>query len=119
MGLRDRIAKAIATGNIEKAPNLPAGSVVMTETDMANVANAMRNTYGSNNPLPRNPWLNMVPFGPGTPITPGAINPVNPETGRPEPRRFEYQVAQNINVTATRLVPFQTSSVVSQLSGSM
>jgi hypothetical protein len=108
MGLRDRIAKAIATGNIEKAPNLPAGSVVMTETDMANVANAMRNTYGSNNPLPRNPWLNMVPFGPGTPITPGAINPVNPDTGRPEPRRFEYQVAQNINVTATRLVPFQT-----------
>ncbi len=108
MGLRDRIAKAIATGNIEKAPNLPAGSVVMTETDMANVANAMRNTYGSNNPLPRNPWLNMVPFGPGTPITPGAINPVNEQTGRPEPRRFEYQVAQNINVTATRLVPFQT-----------
>ena len=108
MGLRDRIAKVIASGNIEKAPNLPAGSVVMTETDMANVANAMRNTYGSNNPLPRNPWLNMVPFGPGTPITPGAINPVNEQTGRPEPRRFEYQVAQNINVTATRLVPFQT-----------
>jgi hypothetical protein len=108
MGLRDRIARAIASPDQEKAPNLPAGSVVMSETDMANVANAMRNTYGSNNPLPRNPWLNMVPFGPGTPITPGAINPVSEETGRPEPRRFEYQVAQNINVTATRLVPFQT-----------
>jgi hypothetical protein len=108
MGLRDRIARAIASPDQEKAPNLPAGSVVMSETDMANVANAMRNTYGSNNPLPRNPWLNMVPFGPGTPITPGAINPVDPATGRPEPRRFEYQVAQNINVTATRLVPFQT-----------
>jgi len=108
MGLRDRIARAIASPDQEKAPNLPAGSVVMSETDMANVANAMRNTYGSNNPLPRNPWLNMVPFGPGTPITPGAINPVDPTTGRPEPRRFEYQVAQNINVTATRLVPFQT-----------
>ena len=108
MGLRDRIARAIASPDQEKAPNLPAGAVTMSETDMANVANAMRNTYGSNNPLPRNPWLNMVPFGPGTPITPGAINPVDSETGRPEPRRFEYQVAQNINVTATRLVPFQT-----------
>jgi hypothetical protein len=108
MGLRDRIARAIASPDQEKAPNLPAGSVVMSETDMANVANAMRNTYGNSNPLPRNPWLNMVPFGPGTPITPGAINPVDPTTGRPEPRRFEYQVAQNINVTATRLVPFQT-----------
>ena len=42
------------------------------------------------------------------PITPGAINPVNPETGRPEPRRYEYQVAQNINVTETRLIPFKT-----------
>jgi hypothetical protein len=108
MGLRDRIAKAIATGNIEKAPNLPAGSVVMSETDMANVANAMRDSYGNSNPLPRNPWLNMVPFGPGMPITPGAINPVDPTTGRPQPRQYEYQVAQNINVTETRLVPFKT-----------
>ena len=108
MGLRDRIAKAIATGNIEKAPNLPAGSVVMSETDMANVANAMRDSYGNSNPLPRNPWLNMVPFGPGMPITPGAINPVDPATGRPQPRQYEYQVAQNINVTETRLVPFKT-----------
>jgi hypothetical protein len=48
-----------------------------------------------------------VPFGPGTPITPGAINPVR-EDGRPDPRRYEYQVAQNINVTETRLVPFKT-----------
>ena len=108
MGLRDRIAKAIATGNIEKAPNLPAGSVVMSETDMANVANAMRDSYGNSSPLPRNPWLNMVPFGPGMPITPGAINPVDPTTGRPQPRQYEYQVAQNINVTETRLVPFKT-----------
>jgi hypothetical protein len=112
MGLRDRIAKAIATGNIEKAPNLPAGSVVMSETDMANVANAMRDSYGNSNPLPRNPWLNMVPFGPGMPITPGAINPVDPATGRPQPRQYEYQVAQNINVTETRLVPFKTFCAV-------
>jgi hypothetical protein len=108
MGLRDRIAKAIATGNIEKGPNLPAGSVVMSQNDMLAVANQLQQNYGNTNPLPRAPFSATVPFGPGMPITPGAINPVNPETGRPEPRRYEYQVAQNINVTETRLIPFKT-----------
>lgn len=109
MGLRDRIAKAIAgTADVEKAApnNLPVGSVTMTEQELRN-AGAIGQSYGSSNPLPRNPWLSMVPFGPGTPITPGAINPLR-EDGRPDPRRYEYQVAQNINVTETRFVPFKT-----------
>jgi hypothetical protein len=109
MGLRDRIAKAIAGTDIEKAPNLPAGAVTMTEQQMRNaVPGAIGQNYGTVNPLPRNPLLAGVPFGPGIPITPGAINPVNPVTGRPEPRRYEYQVAQNINITETKLVPFKT-----------
>lgn len=109
MGLRDRIAKAIAGADTEKAPNLPAGSVVMNEQQMRNaVPGAIGQNYGTVNALPRNPLLAGIPFGPGIPITPGAINPVNPETGRPEPRRYEYQVAQNINITETRLVPFKT-----------
>ena len=110
MGLRDRIAKAIAGTDVEKAsPNLPAGSVVMNEQQMRNaVPGAIGQNYGTTTPLPRNPLLAGVPFGPGIPITPGAINPVNPITGRPEPRRYEYQVAQNINITETRLVPFKT-----------
>jgi hypothetical protein len=107
MGLRDRIAKALATPDVEKAPNLPAGSVAMTEQQMRQAAGAIGQTYGNNVPLERNPWLSMVPFGPGNPITPGAINPLRPD-GRPDPRRYEYQVAQNINVTETRLVPFKT-----------
>ena len=110
MGLRDRIARAIATGNLEKGPRLPAGSVTMTENDMLNQAGglAMQQTYGNNVALPRAPFSATVPFGPGNPIIPGAINPINPATGRPEPRRYEYQVAQNINIVPTRLVPFQT-----------
>ena len=108
MGLRDRIAKAIATGSIDKAPNLPAGSTVLSQNDMLAIANQLQQNYGNTNPLPRAPFSASVPFGPGMPITPGAINPVNPETGRPEPRRYEYQVAQNINVTETRLIPFKT-----------
>jgi len=108
MGLRDRIAKALLQGQVEKAPNLPAGSVTLTEQQMrTNALNQLAQNYGNSTPLPRNPWLAAVPFGPGTPITPGAINPVR-EDGRPDPRRYEYQVAQNINVTETRLVPFKT-----------
>ena len=108
MGLRDRIAKALLQGQVEKAPNLPAGSVTLTEQQMRlNAMNQIAQNYGNSTPLPRNPWLAGVPFGPGTPITPGAINPVR-EDGRPDPRRYEYQVAQNINVTETRLVPFKT-----------
>jgi hypothetical protein len=110
MGLRDRIAKAIAGTEIEKAaPNLPAGAVTMSEQQMRNaVPGAIGQNYGTVNALPRSPLLAGIPFGPGIPITPGAINPVNPVTGRPEPRRYEYQVAQNINITETRNVPFKT-----------
>jgi hypothetical protein len=109
MGLRDRIARALATGEIEKGPNLPAGTnTIATDALMAQGALAMQQGYGSVNPLPRAPFSAQVPFGPGMPIPAAAINPVNPLTGRPEPRRYEYQVAQNINITETRLVPFKT-----------
>jgi len=109
MGLRDRIARAIATTNIEKGPNLPAGATTIgTDALMAQSGLAMQQTYGNNVALPRAPFSATVPFGPGNPIIPGAINPINPATGRPEPRRYEYQVAQNINIVPTRLVPFST-----------
>ena len=107
MGLRDRIARAL-TGDIEKAPRLPAGSVTMTEQEMRQSGLAMQQTYGNSVALPRAPFSATVPFGPGLPIIPGAINPIDPATGRPMPRRYEYQVAQNINITETRLVPFKT-----------
>ena len=104
MGLIDRIAKAI----LEKAPTLPAGSVTMSQADMQNrTGGSIGQSYGNNTPLPRNDMLIGVPFGPGLPITPGAINPLRAD-GRPDPRRYEYQVAQNINITETRLVPFKT-----------
>ena len=107
--VRDRIARAIATSNIEKGPNLPAGATTIgTDALMASSGLAMQQTYGNNVALPRAPFSATVPFGPGNPIIPGAINPINPATGRPEPRRNEYQVAQNINIVPTRLVPFTT-----------
>ena len=107
MGLIDRLAKAVAQ-QIEKAPsNLPAGSVVMTEAEMR-ASNNQRNTYGAQTPLTRNPLMSGVPFGPGQPIMPGAINPLRPD-GRTDPRRYEYQVAQNLNIgSEQKLVQFKT-----------
>ena len=107
MGLIDRLAKAVAD-QIEKAPNvnLPAGAVVMSEQDMRN-AN-QNQTYGQQTPLLRNPLMSGVPFGPGQPILQGAINPLRPD-GRPDPRRYEYQVAQNLNIgSEQKLVQFKT-----------
>jgi hypothetical protein len=106
MGLLDRFAKAVAE-QIEKAPRLPAGSVTMSEQEMVQSSGIWSQQYGQSTSLPRNPIWPMVPFTPGNPLIPGAINPVR-EDGRADPRRYEYQVAQNINITPTRLVPFTT-----------
>jgi hypothetical protein len=105
MGLIDNLAKKVAE-QIVKAPNMPVGAVAMTEAQMR--GNAGNNTtYGMSDPLPRNPITPTVPFSPGMPIVPGAINPAG-ASGRPDPRRYEFQVAQNINITETRLIPFKT-----------
>jgi Phage portal protein len=72
---------------------------------------AMPPTVGSatgvNVPLEREgQWAN-VPFAPAMPLIPSSINPSG-DRGRPDPRRWEFEVAQNINVQGGRLVPFKT-----------
>jgi len=108
LGLFDRFAQRVAE-EIQKAPRLPAGATTMSMEDMVAAGGIGQSQYGygTSANLPRNPNLAGVPFSPGLPIIPGAINPVRPD-GRPDPRRYEYQVAQNINITPTRLVPFAT-----------
>ena len=106
MGLLDRLAQRVAA-EINKAPNLPAGSVTMSEQEMVQRSGIWNQQYGQSTSLPRNPVWPTVPFTPGNPLVPGAINPVR-EDGRADPRRYEYQVAQNINITPTKLIPFAT-----------
>ena len=114
MGLFDRVAKRIAN-EIAKAPVADGGGGTMTMQQMQAVAGIAQTQYGSNvsTALPRSPQLASVPFAPGMPIYPGAINPLREDTGRPDPRRYEFQVAQNINVSDNRLVPFKTLRAVS------
>ena len=108
MGLLDNFAKRVAN-QIVKAPNLPAGANTMTEAQMRSAGGIATTQYGfgTSVPLPRDPLLASVPFAPGMPLIPGSLNPLG-ERGRPDPRRFEFLVAQNINVSENRLVPFKT-----------
>lgn len=56
-------------------------------------------------PLPRNPWDQVVPFGPGQALTPSPINPPGPG-GRPQPRQYDYPVSWNLPGFSDRLVPW-------------
>ena len=96
MGIIDNFIQRIAT-EVVKAGNI---------SDLSSMTRQQTSGYNSTG-LPREDQLATVPFAPGRPIIPGAINPLR-EDGRPDPRRYEFQVAQNINVTETRLVPFKT-----------
>ncbi|MEU5426840.1 phage portal protein [Streptomyces olivoreticuli] len=60
---------------------------------------------GISSPLPRTDP--MVAFGPGVPLFPAAIDPVRPDTGRPEPRFSEYPVSSNLPGVTDRLVPWK------------
>jgi hypothetical protein len=106
VGLLDRFAQKVAE-EISKSPTLPAGAVAMTETQMRQPLIGSQTSFGQSAALERDPNSGNVPFAPGIPIIPGAINPPRAD-GRPDPRRYEYQTAQNINITATRLTPFAT-----------
>jgi hypothetical protein len=104
MGLFDNIIQRVANEIAKAAPAPTVTPVTQAQLDQASQRNQ---GYGNTVGLTRNPLWAGVPFTPGQPIIPGAINPVR-DDGRPDPRRYEYQVAQNINITPTRLVPFST-----------
>jgi len=98
MGILDNFAKRVADQISKAAPEVSAIQQFQQNPNLG---------YGNSTGLPRNPILANVPFTPGQALVPGAINPVR-DDGRADPRRYEYQVAQNINITETRPVPFKT-----------
>ena len=94
MGLKDRVAKAL---------NLPANAVTQTEQQIA----AQVPASGTNaEAMPRNPADYVVPFAPGRPLVPALINPPR-EDGRAAPRRYEFPVAWNLQISEQRSVPFR------------
>ena len=85
----------------------PVGAQTFTPaqvgTLVAATAQAAR-TDGTYQPLPRTEP--QVPFGPGVPLYPAAIDPLRPD-GRTEPRFNEYPVTSNLPGVGDRLVPWK------------
>jgi len=103
MGLLDRLAAKVAE-QITKAPAptaTPMNVNALTSTDTQH--------YNAT-PMYRDPILGNNPFPAAVPLFPNAINPLRAD-GRPDPRRYEFLVAQNINLFENRLVPFKTLRV--------
>jgi len=87
-----------------------AGATVFTPDQVAAIAQAVAGQASATAPvtaLPRQPGLLALPFGPGVPLTPAAINPPRPDSGRPEPRAYEYAVTSNLPGVGDKLVPWQ------------
>lgn len=94
MGWRESVAKAL---------NLPAGTVTQTEQQIASQVPASGTTAV---PMERRAEDYVVPFAPGRPLIPSLINPPQ-ENGRALPRRYEFPVAWNLQITEQRVVPFR------------
>ena len=72
--------------------------------DLINEATARR--LISANPLSRDPYDNDN-FGPGNPLTPAALDPARADTGRPEPRGYQYDPSWNLRLNGDRHIPWQ------------
>ena len=106
------MAKAVAA-ELAKAGNVgpyadigyaySASNTIMTNQ---NVPGTQIQVAGEAVPMPRPGGAFGAILGPAAPLIPAPLDPVLDESGRAVPRKYEYQVAQNLNITQT-LVPYQ------------
>jgi hypothetical protein len=78
---------------------------------MLNAQQNVRDYRGGNRTpsyLPTPQEWNTDPFGPGFRIRPEAINNLRNDTGRPDPRIYEYPIAWNLRTEQQRLIPWST-----------
>jgi hypothetical protein len=86
----------------------PPGGVSFTPDQLAAIlAAATTRIPGRAVEMPRPPQWATDPFGPGRPLPPAPINQVRPDTGRAEPRLFEYPVSTNIQIDSRRHIPWK------------
>ncbi|EOD66897.1 minor capsid protein [Amycolatopsis vancoresmycina] len=106
------VTRRVAARPLSVEKSLPAGltgNLAGGVRDMAaQVAVATQQQLqhlGEQTPMPRDTF--PYAFGPGTPLYPSPLDPVRADTGRAEPRIYEYPVSWNLPGTSTRLVPWQ------------
>ena len=83
---------------------LPPGSTTVTESEAR--AQGQAGSRGSSAvALGRDPQDALALFGPNSPLIPTLVNQPR-EDGRAQPRRYEYPVAWNVQLSQSKLVPF-------------
>jgi hypothetical protein len=85
-----------------------ASGAAMTSTEVLAAAFAAGQAFGSATPMPRDTF--PYSMGPGVASPPSALDPVRSDSGRPEPRIFEYDPSWNLPGSGSRhrLVPWKT-----------
>lgn len=80
----------------------------MSSTEIMAAAFAAGQNFAAAQAMPRDPF--PYAFGPGVPALPAALDPPRPDSGRPEPRIFEYDVSWNLPDAGNRhrLIPWKT-----------
>jgi hypothetical protein len=90
--------------NLTKAAPLQGRVVTFTAEQVAALAQLQTGQAAA--PMARPEEWFRTPFGPGMPLTPAPINAPRPDTGRPEPRLWDYPTSWNLDVGGKRLVPW-------------
>lgn len=85
-------------------PNLPANLAGGVRDMSSAMAQQQLQSLGEQNPMPRDTF--PYSFGPGVPVLPAPLDPTRRDTGRAEPRIYEYPVSWNVPGAEQRLVPW-------------
>lgn len=106
-----RLDKAVSPTTMQFAGAAPRGLQprrynLMDAINTATARLTASGLAGTFDPLPRDPG-DTTAFGPLTPLTPDPIDPLRLDTGRTEPRVFEYQMGWNLPGAGGRETPWQ------------
>ncbi len=105
----DQLARAVAASlRSDGTLALPEGARALTEAQ----SRAQLDAVQSRVLLPRNPIDGMVPFGPGIPLAPAPIDPM--EGGVVPPRRWEYPLTWNLQLFPERHTPWAILKAVAE-----
>lgn len=103
-----RPVEGIEKANVPGMGALPSGTVAVSASALIQALQQGTSQTGTAEPLPRDSSWAVVPFAPGLPAVPLPINQPRPDTGRAEPRRFDYPVSWNLPGAGNqRLLPWK------------
>jgi len=105
---RRRAGTADQADAVKAAPRGGGAMVPLSEVIAALNQGGVQPVAPMAEPMPRPEEWTRAPFGPGMPLLPAPINAPRTDTGRAEPRVWDYPTSWNIYTNPDRLVPWET-----------